>query len=446
MRMRSYFLTVFVGVLVAAAVWSWPAGPLWQVQKGAGRISGFSPDGRVLVTSYSSYGDPLHITRWDATTGKVLSRAEMACDRKRDDFDMRIVWPSADGTLALVGQGVGPKGHPEMLQFATGDVFLHDGTTGKRILGPIEGANHIAGETFSKDGRWIAAYQGDPQSGVWNNERLAIYSTENGKRIVDLPPEIGRNRFCCFAPDGTSAAVQSFPQKERADNQSIVVRIIELPSGRQLRHVELPPKSEAGVQLWDGRYLTTILGTVQRDSRKNKFRRIVYDLDQDPLGDGVVDPLCRDFVDESGNQVRWAMISGPEWAAFFTNIWPGESRQGIAGWLDGLAVRFGWARDMTNEYRADVWMVDRTTGKTRYALPRPVPLSLRFSEDGKLVACGHDFIEVWDTDPPWRWPKVLAWGMMAAGTLLFFRKWRNRAPKAASPDQSQNTGNQGFSS
>src|SRR2546428_527542 len=103
MSKRTLYLAAFAGTLVAAGVWSWPEGPLWQVAKGAGRISGFSPDGRVLVTSGFHWGGTQHITRWDSRTGRLLSRAEMDCDKPADRFDMRRVLPSVDGTLAMVG-------------------------------------------------------------------------------------------------------------------------------------------------------------------------------------------------------------------------------------------------------------------------------------------------------------------------------------------------------
>src|SRR5262245_3472472 len=96
MALRSRILVAFVGVLVAAGVWCWPEGPLWQVEKGTGIISGFSPDGRVLVTSSHWPQSTNQVTRWEARTGRLLTRAEMTCDPRVGD-DMRCVLPSPDG-------------------------------------------------------------------------------------------------------------------------------------------------------------------------------------------------------------------------------------------------------------------------------------------------------------------------------------------------------------
>jgi hypothetical protein len=427
MSKRTLYLAAFAGALVAAGVWSWPAGPLWQTGPGAGRNAGFSPDGRVLVTHNFRSREPLHLCRWDAATGRLLSRAEIACDKPADPRELRRLLPSADGTFALLGEGVPPAHNPSIAELWTGDWFLHDGITGRRILGPIEGANHINIEYFSADNRWFAAYRGEPRSGVQHLHRLGIYSTETGKCIKELSDAASREGFCQFAPDGNSVAVRWWASRKDGDKRPTTVEIIELPSAHLRRRVEFP--RDYFFVRWDGRFLTA----VKHDAEPAHMNsQIIFDLEQNPLGDGFADPLCRDVFDDSGKHVRWVLNSGSEWLAYFNNVWPGESRPGIAGWVDGLTVRLGWARDMTKENRANVWTADRTTGQARYTLPRPVPLSLRFSDDGKLLACGEDSIEVWDADPPPRWPKAIAWGFIAAGTVIVLGRWRKRSAKPPS--------------
>ena len=436
MRKRTLYLAAFVGTLTAAGVWCWPAGPLWTTGPGAGRNWGFSPDGRVLVTVDAFSDTSNHVARWDARTGRLLSRAEMAFDSSRGQTDRHAVFPSHDGTLALAAQGVGSRDDPSVANFVwTGDWFLHDGATGRRILGPIEGVSHVG--AFSDDNRWFVAYRGEPRSGIRNSDRPAIYETGSGKCILELSQKSKRDGLCQFSAGGNSVAVSWLPNSKVDDKQPTVVEIVELPSGRRRRTVEFAQGSWDFVINWDGRFLKTIAGVSNREPKDIRRRQIVYDLDQNPLGDGVADPLCSDFVDGSGKQVGWVDSSGPEWLAHFDYLLLDESRPGIAGWLDGLAVRLGWARDMTNHLRANVRMIDRSTGQTRYALPRPVPVSLHFSDDGKLLACGDDDIEVWDTDPPPRWPKAIAWGFIAAGTVIVLGRWRRAWRQSSSPAKAQ---------
>src|SRR5262249_37403323 len=163
------------------------------------------------------------------------------------------------------------------------------------------GVSHVG--AFSDDNRWFVAYRGEPRSGIRNSHRPAVFETASGKCILELSQESKRGGFCLFSPDGNSLAVSWPPSSNMDDKQPNVVEIVELPNGRRRRTVEFVQGSWDFVINWDGRFLTTIAGVNNREPKDISRRQIVYDLDQNPLGDGIADPLCRDFIDDTGKDV-----------------------------------------------------------------------------------------------------------------------------------------------
>lgn len=431
MAKRTYMAAAFVGLLIGGAVWFWPPGPMWVSERGAGRICGFSLDRRILVTCSELVHGEQHVSRWDADSGRLLSRAVMACDEPKDRNDFRTIRPSPDGSIALVAQGV-PFANDSLLELATGHWFLHDAVTGRRKSGPIEGVNYVdVLEPFSADGRWFAAYRGDPSSGVRASHALGIYSAETGACVADVSAESNSSASCRFAPGGESAAVCLAPKAGKGGEHLLVVQLFELPSGRRLRKADIRYPSRLLVQNWDGRHLAAL------DTSKESRQRIVYDFADVPLGSGQTDAVIRDYVEGSGKDVRFHWQNGRDWAAFFIDTPLPSRRPGIIGWLDWVEERLG--RKRTGR-PAVVWTVDRADGTMRYELPRLVSGALVFSEDGKRLACGgrtEGTIEVWSMDPLPRWPYALAWGMVAAGLLLAFGKWRRYRMAPAAPKTAQ---------
>src|SRR5262249_32124102 len=141
-----------MAAFATAVVWLWPQMPIWRSPPKVAQGSGtFSPEGEVIVTSFVPWGaigahpNPL-VYRWDAATSKMLSRTEFPC---KEANLLKVVRPSFDGRLALVGEG--NPASPSMASFQFGDFYLHDGITGKRLAGPISNVQEVWHDSFSAD-------------------------------------------------------------------------------------------------------------------------------------------------------------------------------------------------------------------------------------------------------------------------------------------------------
>ncbi len=403
------------GVLGGFAVLAWGVEqrPLWRSHANAGRLEGFSPDDRVLVSSEipapenNRWPDPV-VSRFDAQTGKLLSRANMACVHP---FRLKAVRPSADGRIALVGEGFPPD--PTRTDLGTGEWFLHDGVTGERYAGPIAGMVMAFGEPFSPDNRWFVGACGELGGGWDKLAGIDIFSAATGEKVVSLADHDGRRtRACHFSPDGATAAVDW--QLIGADiNVPLTVQIIDLPSGRERRRVVLPPKANS--RRWDGRYLRAV--SYEPHGDEAVFRAYTLDLAQDRLDFKTAKPWLTMRTGKKGEPNGW--IEGRDWLAYLTFV--PHDEPSTPGWWDKLMERLALRSVPFPGPRATLRFVDRSTGETRYETPRPLGLTCLVSEDGRLLAGAGDnrTIEVWRTDPWPRWPSaVLVGAVVAAGVLM----------------------------
>jgi hypothetical protein len=441
-----YILATLAGVLAAAAVWCWPVAPIWRVAGDVGFLNGISANGRIVVTSRQwinarNVNSNLDVSRWDAATGKLLSRAEIPPPRP---FNIKNwvceCFPSPDGAKVLVG--CGSSAQLSVIDLTTGEWYLHDGVTGDCLTGPISGVNRVYGDAFSRDGRWFVAHRGDPAAGTQEAVGgIDIYSTANCERVVALPDEDGCEALrSVYAPDGTSAAVEWYPRAKDAEARRgapAVFRIIEIPSGKERRRITFPPGpwEWTYIDRWDGRYLEVRALKPDGPAGESLEYTTIFDTAQDDLGEGNEDPVLRG---RRNGGVWNSSKSGPDWLMYFTIGPTLPPPQGLAGWFDSLAVRIGAARPPLRGRQVSVRFADRQTGEVRYELPRPVDLDLHVSPDGRRLICGGgDYgIEVWDTSPPVRWHKALLGGLAAAGVILALGKLRRKralAKAAVSP-------------
>lgn len=448
-----FILAALTGAIAAAIVWHWPVGPTWRSEPDVGTLTGFSLDGSIIVRSHlkSVPGTLLttpEVTRWDAATGKVLSRTEMICSDIREvqppEFwpfpdSIRAVRPSPDGRIALVGEGVNDGAN----EIVSGNWYLHDAITGKRLSGPIEGVSVDSSQYFSPDGHWFVARSARINGLAVARGRLGIYAAESGKLIREFPDRDGLPAAnCVFASDGATAAVHWTlcvePGPDQLDEKRRhAVQIIELPSGRERRWVDLPPRPGMHFDYWDGQNLVATTAEKQVRSKPFTIQRStrVFDLSRESAGDGVEDPLLHTDTG-AGTISHWKL--GPDWLMQYTIVFGSTPRTGFAGWLDRIAERLGIVPPPSRHPQASVRFLDRTTGAPRYELPRPINLDLYVSQDGRRIACGGHGkpIEVWDTYPPVRWHKALLAGLAAAGGVLAIAKWRRSravAKAAVSP-------------
>jgi hypothetical protein len=191
-----------------------------------GQLEGFSPDGQTLITTNVvplwGYSDPNpEICRWDAATGQLLGRVKLACP---DLEVVRGVRTSPDGRLALVGEA--PDGDGCDAWSTTQNWYVHDAITGRRLATLTAGRAAAPRRAFSNDGRWFMMFRDREPS----SRCISIFSAASAKVVLDLPEQQGRNALSCsFAPDGTTAAVISYPRV--GNDNHYTVHIVEVPRG-----------------------------------------------------------------------------------------------------------------------------------------------------------------------------------------------------------------------
>jgi hypothetical protein len=458
MRRRWYILAALAGALAAAAVWGWPVSPLWRSGPDVGRLEGFSPDGRTLVTARvppedSCFPNP-EVCRWDANTGKLLGRVQMPC---AEPAAGNLVTPSADGRRVLVGERMSSDINST---FITGDWYLHDGITGQRKAGPIPGVTLVDHNAFSPDARWFVGIRGQLRNCFRERAGIDIFSADTGDLVLALPDRDGLVAGeCFFAPDSATVAVDWWPQDWKCEVPTKhTVQVFKLSSGHERYRFELPPRPWLRINKWDGRCLEAIRleGFVRGTDgppgyfvgRSCGFDRdavitlqggaapgysigcsFVFDLSQDPVGDGVEDPLLREFI---GAPVSLVWKDGPGWVAYFCILPSPRQSTGFTVWRDWFAAKVGVSPSVDQVMKIKARFVDRGTGAVRYELPYIVGYECDVRRDGRRLACPTDDgrVEVWDTDPPPRWPATLAVGAVAAGGVLALGRWRCRRSKA----------------
>jgi hypothetical protein len=148
-----------------------------------------------------------------------------------------------------------------------------------------------------------------------------------------------------------------------------------------------------------------------------------FDLTAESIGEGRSEPLLSGG-DNGADEIYWE--DGPGWVAHLS-LGP-RTVKGWEEWLEWLApkfrIRFQAERVVCNRVR----FLDADTGRLRYELPNPVRYPCTISSDGKRLACMEPggVVAVWDADPPPRWPWTLVAGLIGAGFVLIFGRWRSR--------------------
>lgn len=427
MAKRWFVLALLAGAATAGVCWLWPQGPLWRSGPYAGEVRSFTPDGGVLISAFvpprDKTGQPSPVVyRWNAATGELLSRATMAC---ADPAKLKLVHPSEDGRLALVGEG-GPPPNTGVASFGTGDWYLHDGITGDRRDGPFPGVVMAYRNAFSLDGRWFHGLR-DPFSGRPEEPRnSAIRSVATGEVVVELRDHDELTADCVFAADGSSAAVFWSAKKYPRGETAPTVEVIELPSGKLRRRCELPRRSWTWARQWDGRYLEMMTELPSDSAGRAPSRSCVFDLTQEAIGVGVEYPLLTVYHFSQPGPHFWQRGDG--WLVFFTihRIAPTPPwYQKTRDWI--LAeVGLGALKDERRHIAAK--FVDPVNGELRYEVPGLLQATCLVSPDGRYLAsrAGEDAVEVWQIPPPSRWPIVLAAGLGVAVSVALFGRYRGK--------------------
>jgi hypothetical protein len=295
-------------------------------------------------------------------------------------------------------------------------LFLFDGETGqpRASLGEM---SYPGSGTFSPDGRWLWVRLGRKPRGL---DCLEIFAAATGKRVVaerDNVEEIPVN--CCFSPDGNAAAV------EWLRGSTTTIRIVELPSGREIRRFDLPRRIGQRATEWvgDGLYATV---EVPNGPKGYLWQTYSFDLTAEFIGEGRPEPLLGGRRDALKGQTYWCR--GPGWVAHLSS-----GRELWEEWIQWLGAKMGFKLSSRSEKDCVLRFLNADTGRLRYELPIPVKFPCAISSDGKRLAWVESYgvVEVWDVDPPGRWPWVLVSGIVGAGLTLVLGRWRPRT-KASS--------------
>jgi hypothetical protein len=421
MRIRWYLLAALAGGLTGLAICLWPQGPVWQSGPNTGESVGFSPDSQILLTLHtadhddeSRWNDPV-LRRWDAATGRLLSRATLPCITETNE-----VRASGDGRTALIGEE--RPGDPSPIDR---DWYVHDGITGERRVGPIPGLASV-GKAFSADGRLFYGSLRPADQGSPLTRSLGIFHADTAELLLKAPEEDGLSAIGGrFAPDGATFAYYSLRFEPWPSRPSVIIHIVEFPSGRERRRFE-PPVNTRELVSWDGRFLQ--LREYDFNSPPNKTLNTVriYDLDEDPIRKGAVDPFLSNEITSYPSLGLIEARGGPDSVAYFSSVAPAPPQ---AAWVNWITSWLGTQRAAPRGQLVSVRIVDRATGATRYEIPRPLRHPYHVSPDGRWLAslaAGDESVELWDLDPPPRWPKAAGAGLAIAACVLGLG-WYRRA-------------------
>ncbi len=431
-----HVFAVLAAVFAAALVWLWPQQPLWRSPANVGRLESFSPDGSVIVTSLTpppdvnGNPDPV-VYRWNAQLGELVSRVELPCTERKA---IKRVLPSADGRLALVGEGASSS--PARGDFHSGDWFLHDAITGRRLSGPIPKLTEARLETvfyptlFSPDGQWFHGRRIRTDKGI--KMCAEVFSATTGDLVLSCAPDGYGCIVWSIAPDGSSAAISLAAINGRIKGIPDAVMIVELPSGKELRRFDLPFDSIIGINHWDGRRLHTTLRSPNGPNGIKVLSSLTFDTTLEPIGEGVGDPMLVAEFPNDGQPKYW--LDGSESVAYVqilsgldivqTRPWYQEARQ----WL---AKHVGVSYTPPRGVHVSVNVVNRQSKATTFVSPQPLGHPVMVSPSGRLLACATDDngIAVWDTNPGprWAWSLAAGFGALAVFWLLGRVRWR-RSP------------------
>jgi hypothetical protein len=416
MRERWLMIAAVVGLVGAAVVWQWPVSPVWQ-RTGAidGEVLRFGPDDRTLYTAEGLTGRGTgsgavprtpRLCKWDAATGELLNTVSISCTAV---IPRGVTLLSPDARVLLICQPESATNNGSWTW------LLFDAETGQQRGAPLGDVRYPCTANFSCDGRWLWLRHGSKSKGL---DGVDIVATENAKRVVKVRGNEGEIPVnCCFSPHGSVAAI------EYLGGSTAKIRIVELPSGREIRQFDLATRKGTRVAEWTEWVGDRLYATVEGPNGPKGYLWECYsfDLSAESIGEGTLEPLLGGRRDALKIQVYWDR--GPGWVAQLSS-----GQEPWEKWIHWLGAKLGFKLNSRREQDYVLRFLNADTGRLRYEFPIPVDFPRAISRDGKRFARVGIFgvVEVWDVDPPARWPWVLMAGIVGAGLTLVFGRWRSR--------------------
>lgn len=391
-----------IGVDGTANVWATDSGQPLLTLSGppddAGYSVAFSPDGKLLATSWTS-----QVVVWDAATGERLFSLPgevvgMAVDRLDFNPDgTRLAVANMDGLpkvwdLITHAEIYSLRGHaqicdaiafsPDGKRLATGDlagiVKIWDAVTGQE-LATLEPGGMVHSVAFSPDGERVASAS--------DNGRLMVWEIATGGPVLSLPARSGLydvtympdgERLVSVHQDGTTAVwdvVSGQPLLTLAGHLSTVITVAASPDNVQIA----TSGYDGTVKLWDtspGRELLTLA------AHDGSIYGVAYNADGSRLATVSLD----------GTGKLWDPVSGLLALSLSPN--------GAGGGLTGLAFSSDGSRLAAGGGDGVVTIDDAITGQPVMTLTghADAVLGLVFSPDGQRLATTSwdGTAKVWD--------------------------------------------------
>src|SRR5207302_744069 len=240
MRKRWIVLAIVFG-LVAAAPSFWPSSPLWRnTYRFDCAVEEFTSDSRAVLSIEQAFTDtpstaPLRLHRCDADTGKSLGVVDLPLPDSTELMETKL---SPDATTLLLLMMKEKHDSNDLQVVRSYFYFLHDAHTGRMLAGPIPlRATPGLFFTISANCQWL-----------WINNITASDTRDGfdvseactGQLVLRVRRQGAAVPLCLrFASDNSAIAVL-WKNSCKDLPAAYFVQIIDLPSGKERRRVNLP--------------------------------------------------------------------------------------------------------------------------------------------------------------------------------------------------------------
>jgi hypothetical protein len=419
-RLRWYILGVVAGMTAAFVTYWWFDGPRWRDRSaGPGHDPHFSSDGNTLTTFHGLEAKPNEefspkVVKWDSASGRKLS--ETPLDWKEPlplSVERLYVSPVPGDAHSLVGTFLADSSR--RLSY-----YVLDESTGQRISGPINSRYFI--QTSSANGRWCSTAEDDFKA-------IAIVEIDSGKTVFHLTTHDGVVPISsAYSPNGNQVAVHWRPNwRTTGNDRDHFVVIYELPSGREIRRLDLPRRMWQRINDWESdNRLYVEINDPDPSGKGSYFRRsFSFSMGDADFGGERPEPLRAGHVaGKGGRQAYWG--TGDGWVAQLTTLEPDEGPplRKISEWIDqklrtSLTPKWG--------DRVRIRMLDAANGSVRCEVPEAV-VGCTFSNDARWIASAGDAVEVWSVPPPRQAFWATCAGLATFAVALIVGRFRTRAP------------------
>jgi hypothetical protein len=343
------------------------------------------------------------LRRWDAATGDLLEEVKLSIP---DKMELLRILLSPDASVLLISAYEDESSRDAK----TFSCDAHNGSLREEAVTKLPG-------TFSPDGRYFAA----------NQHNVSVIATASTKTLFRLPPPRSGDNLddCLFSPDTSSLAIlwhrDPFENGVFDKNIRDCVQVVALPGGHERCRFALSPDLNwTGFNKWVGNCIYVAGNLREPPERTTGHRRYAFDLGGNSTTNAAAGPLLSAALT---NPELSDWMDGPDWTAFF--------EIGVTGYFR----IWGLSKSLL---RAKLHFFDPATGKlcTLFEFPSQLSYFPSVASNGRRVAgLLEDLsIEVWDIDPPNRWPWAAVAGIVSAGLVLLVGRWRSRGQQPVLPE------------